>query len=470
LREAEAQQIWRKLGFATALEYLEDVFAYAPRTALERLRVAKELADLPELEAEMRKGAMPYSAAKELSRVMTRATEGAWLARARGKNLRDIEELVAGHKKGDDPDAPKDPNLITRKRLLDLPPHVDALLEQCRGIAADERGGHIDDAALVELLCRSFLAGPSTASDKPTRPAHRVVIHKCEDCGRGWQQSRGRKAQLRTSELECAECDAEFFDERANDYCERRAVAVGTTNDVVGESRSQQTPQMRGKPNIPRRVRSRVWARDEGRCRVPGCRATRNLDVHHIVHRADGGTHDPENLIILCSGHHALHHEGLLAISGRAPDRLQFARGVKPLADSRSPEELTSGQALRDQSSKRSRFDDVVKLEHAKQALMQLGYKARAARKALEAVSVHVDADADIRTIVRAVLARDRAAAACDSRDVFALAKQALAQLGYPATVAARAVEAARVHVDTTADLHVVIREALRRCDSPRSD
>src|SRR5689334_1541714 len=53
LREAERQRIWRKLGFSTALEYLEDVFGYAPRTAMERLRVAKELGQLPELEAEL---------------------------------------------------------------------------------------------------------------------------------------------------------------------------------------------------------------------------------------------------------------------------------------------------------------------------------------------------------------------------------------------------------------------------------
>src|SRR5690606_37631610 len=48
------QCVWRKLGFSTALEYLEDVFGYAPRTAMERLRVARELAELPALEAELR--------------------------------------------------------------------------------------------------------------------------------------------------------------------------------------------------------------------------------------------------------------------------------------------------------------------------------------------------------------------------------------------------------------------------------
>src|SRR5574338_1162421 len=108
LREAERLRVWRKLGFSTALEYLEDVFGYAPRTAMERLRVAKDLGELPTLEAKVKSGALPWSAARELTRVMTPQNEAVWLERARGKNLRDIELLVAGHKKGDGPDAPKD--------------------------------------------------------------------------------------------------------------------------------------------------------------------------------------------------------------------------------------------------------------------------------------------------------------------------------------------------------------------------
>jgi hypothetical protein len=41
LREAEALQIWRPLGMVSALDYLERVLGYAPRTAQERLRVAR---------------------------------------------------------------------------------------------------------------------------------------------------------------------------------------------------------------------------------------------------------------------------------------------------------------------------------------------------------------------------------------------------------------------------------------------
>ena len=224
LREAEKQRIWRKLGYSTALEYLEDVFGYAPRTAMERLRVAKELGQLPALEAAVREAELPYSAARELTRVMTPETECAWLASARGRNLRDIEELVAGRKKGDTPDTEKNPDLVTRRRVLELSPRVDALVEQCRAVLANELGSHVDDEVLTETLCRCFLAGGSveggTGETNATaengrpkanapRPAHRIVIYKCESCARAWQQGRGRTVELTAAEVALAECDGE---------------------------------------------------------------------------------------------------------------------------------------------------------------------------------------------------------------------------------------------------------------------
>jgi len=39
------------------------------------------------------------------------------------------------------------------------------------------------------------------------------------------------------------------------------------------------------------RLREQVFARDHHRCTVPGCRSARNLDIHHIVPQAQGGTH-----------------------------------------------------------------------------------------------------------------------------------------------------------------------------------
>src|SRR5215475_4663511 len=101
LREAERLQIWHPLGMVSALDYLERVLGYAPRTAYDRLRVARALGDLPELTAALAGGALPFSAVRELTRVATPATEAAWIVAATGKNLRQImQRLPSGPPRG----------------------------------------------------------------------------------------------------------------------------------------------------------------------------------------------------------------------------------------------------------------------------------------------------------------------------------------------------------------------------------
>src|ERR1700761_2675774 len=77
-REAERCQIWRELGMVSAIDYLERVLGYSPRTAQERLRVARTLGELPVLTEALARGELAYSAVRELTRVVTPSTEGAW--------------------------------------------------------------------------------------------------------------------------------------------------------------------------------------------------------------------------------------------------------------------------------------------------------------------------------------------------------------------------------------------------------
>src|SRR5262249_54099678 len=120
LREAEALRIWRPLGMVSAIDYLERVLGYAPRTAQDRLRVARALGAMPELTAALADARLPFSAVRELTRVATAATEAAWVAAATGKNLRQIEELVAEHRQGDHPDDPPDPEARTHVVRFEL--------------------------------------------------------------------------------------------------------------------------------------------------------------------------------------------------------------------------------------------------------------------------------------------------------------------------------------------------------------
>ena len=77
--------------------------------------------------------------------------------------------------------------------------------------------------------------------------------------------------------------------------------------------------------------------RDHRRCRIPGCRNAVFLDVHHLQLRAEHGTHEPANLITVCSAHHGALHDGQLHTEGNADDlRVVHADG-RPYGQPQQP-------------------------------------------------------------------------------------------------------------------------------------
>jgi hypothetical protein len=312
LREAHDMKLWRHLGYAHMNEYLEREIGYAPQVGVERLRIALALATLPQIEASLNDGWLSYSAVRELTRVATAETEQDWLNKALGKSLREIEVMVSGRKRGDRPEDPKNPDLVKRMLRLELTPAAFALFRQAQSAMADEHGGHLDDSALIEVLCRRALEGTGNAD----RPPYQVAITQCEWCGRGWQNGAGREVEVGLDVVERARCDAELIGSLDADEPERLRTTV--------------TP----------RVRRQVLARDNYRCTVPGCRSARSLDLHHIEYRSEGGCNEMWNLTTLCSAHHKCLHEGLLSIRGKAPHALEFTwrnTSSKPVNTSLDP-------------------------------------------------------------------------------------------------------------------------------------
>src|SRR6478736_4930555 len=152
LREAERVQIWRQLGMVNAIDYMDRVMGYSPHAAQERLRVARALGELPETAEALERGVVSFSAVRELSRVATRWTEDQWLAAAEGKNQRQIEELVSGHKQGDRPDDPEDPRVRRHVVRLEISGESYALLREARRALDTEHGERMDDNAFVTAL------------------------------------------------------------------------------------------------------------------------------------------------------------------------------------------------------------------------------------------------------------------------------------------------------------------------------
>lgn len=387
LRRADQQQIWNELGYVHALEYLEDVFGFSPKSGRERLRVATELAELPAFESALERGDLSYGVVRELTRVATPETESRWLAVARGKNLRQVERLVTGHAKGDTPDDDVNPDLFDCVIQWKLPAPIAALLRETRKHLNDEVGENLDDAQFVEMLCRRALElaceSAATPSARPVSgPSRMIHITTCRSCQATTQVGGGRRIPISVTELELASCDATFVD------------------DEDGKRPTQ---------SIPARIRRQVMERDEHRCRVPGCRSSRNLDVHHLIPQCEGGEHELWNLLVLCSGHHRLHHKGVLSISGRADGELTFLRRGRALAEDKGAHVLarhtvkpTRGSAM--QAMQRPTFRDVERDTLATRALQQSGFKQAIAAEAVRRAASQLAADADLPTLLREAL------------------------------------------------------------------
>jgi hypothetical protein len=304
IREADRCQLWRELGMVSALDYMERVLGYAPETAKERLRVSRMLESLPVLTEALAQGQLPYTAIRELSRVSTPSTEQAWCNAAAGKNLREIEDMLRGHRRGDRPEDPVDPEVRTRIVKLELSAETFALYRQVHQVLDDERGARLSDDELMAELCGAVL-DHADAGESEGRAKFQIALTVCKRCQQGWQEGAGVQVAIDASTVERARCDAQ---------------EIGSVDGTAPERSHQEVP-----PSMMRLVRRR----DSGRCRVPGCRSSRALEAHHIVHREHGGSHEASNLILLCSACHTAHHRGKLAISGTA-DQLIVERIAEP--------------------------------------------------------------------------------------------------------------------------------------------
>ena len=58
--------------------------------------------------------------------------------------------------------------------------------------------------------------------------------------------------------------------------------------------------------NIPNTTRKEVYRRDGYRCAL--CDSPKGLQIHHAIHRSEGGSNQPQNLICLCWKCHAAAH------------------------------------------------------------------------------------------------------------------------------------------------------------------
>jgi hypothetical protein len=381
LREAQSTKMWRHFGCSSLIDYMEREMGYTARAALERLRVANAMEELPVIADAIDQGSLSFSGARELTRIVTPETQQAWLDAAEDKSSRQIEEMVRGHKPGDLPSDAPDPALRTRVLRFEVKLSTAALERQAKKKLEKERGERLDDDAFVRALFLQVLEGadgraaggandakndggangndaganqneggrdgseegttmPGSRGCPDGRSRYQIAVTICKECKRGWHDVGGECAELSPAAIECAQCDGRD---------------IGSIDD---------DKICRAKQKIPPATRRKVFARDRHRCAVPGCRST-NLDVHHILELTNGGKHELSNLITLCEAHHLALHEGSLVLQG-VPPNVTFTRRPN------------------------NNFKVATRAVELAAALRKLGYRADEVKAAVSATRAHV--------------------------------------------------------------------------------
>jgi hypothetical protein len=303
-----------RLGYGSFDEYAERLFGYGQRVTQEKLRVAEALEELPSTARELEAGRLSFSAVRELSRVMTPKTEREWLELARGRTVRELEQLVSGRRPGSLPDDA--PQASTKRHVirLEVSGEVLATFREAMAKVRRDAGEALDDDAAILLLARSALEGPRDHG----RASYQVALTICERCARGKQQGRGELVEVTPEVVEMATCDGQNIGTVLPDAHVCAGSRVPSEAEVATHSSARATQ------TIPPAIRRAVLRRDGARCQVSGCRHATFVDVHHLVPRADAGEHSPENLITLCAAHHRAIHRGVLLIEGTPATGLRF--------------------------------------------------------------------------------------------------------------------------------------------------
>ncbi|MBC7977357.1 MAG: HNH endonuclease [Myxococcales bacterium] len=345
---------------------------------------------------------------------------------------------------------------------LELSADTFALLRQARQVLDNEHGTSLSEDELVAQLCNAVLDG--AAPGAPTgRAKFQVALTVCERCQQGWQHGAGAKIPIGAAAVERAMCDAQH---------------IGSIDgDVPARAYQDVSPS----------VARFVWHRDAGRCRVPGCRSSRGLELHHLVHRADGGGHDASNIALLCSACHLSHHAGTLQITGTA-HQMEVVRRAHPHHRAPTSQVANTGAHVgtdpaHDEDSARAPTSQLANAGSREATGMRAdGAHDEGDERSMRATMGQVgNTGAHVTTTPPPDESRDRLvsgrgtqggagpmpAMASGLTELCGEATLALKQLGWRPAVAQAAARAAASMLGADATLERVVVEALRRCPLP---
>jgi len=331
---------WREDGAISMADWLVGRYTLSIGTAREWVRVAHALGDLPRIRETYAQGRLSWDQLRALIKVAAPTDEAGWAERAPQMTVAELkaasktvrcEDVVAEHE----------------KRWVQWWFHEDR-----PGFHMTVDMADIEGATLATWLSRranQYDPDPRSGVFEPFETRCADALYELASQALAGDRDHDRATVLIHTTLETllsgtgtanvADGPALSSDTLRRLVCDARLQLALTDPDqsTIGVGRTTRT--------IPPWLNRLVRARDR-HCRFPGCRRTRWTQIHHIVHWADGGPTDLDNLITLCgrksflrryhqetrseernaSHHHRLIHEHGWTIHGHPDHQITWHR------------------------------------------------------------------------------------------------------------------------------------------------
>jgi hypothetical protein len=326
VREFDDRFGWVKWSCRSCAEWLAWRCGLSVSAAREHVRTAHALRGLPAVSAAFAEGRLSYSKVRALTRAAQLHDEDLLLAYALEATAAQVEERCR-QIRNVAPESAHEAQRSWKRRSLSIWRNatngtlritVELPIEEGEIVArALERAVEAGDVAsgpelgeqswpaqqadALAAVAKGYLDGSAPESSS-TADHYQVVVHVDEKSLRG---GVGR-SDLPIDSIKRLACDGSLLTIVED--------ADGTPLDVGRKKRTVSTALKRA-----------LWSRDRG-CTFPGCGNKRYVDAHHVSHWADGGETSAENLLLLCSYHHRLLHEGGFRIAMGADGGRHFQR------------------------------------------------------------------------------------------------------------------------------------------------
>jgi len=335
VREFDIRQGWKAWNLNNCAEWLNLKCGITMNTAREKVRVAMGLFNLPLCSEAFADGALSYSKVRALSRVANPLNEEALLDYAIDATASQVEDHCRQLRNVQRRVSTADANRIHNARRLSCshqgdgsmnisvqlsreagelvmkaieiamaaaddelePMHRKDLTDIALEYRDDSEDENLDctgdffqkQADALVRIAQGFLAG---GTDKATSTAdhYQVMLHVDGSALFAEEGDESGKSDLPIESVRRITCDASIIP--LTEDAQGNPLNVGRKHRVVSAS-----------------LRRALLGRDRC-CRYPGCTHDKWLDGHHVVHWADAGETSLANMMLLCSSHHRLLHEG----------------------------------------------------------------------------------------------------------------------------------------------------------------